>query len=79
MTSSYRPDDYYSDNMEDEYLTKVVVDTCARKFYLYSNEGTTREVDCDNVDEFMNVLELVRAVVDEDTLSYSEPLVKNAI
>ena len=55
MTSSYQPEDYYRDNEEDEYLTKVVVDTCA-KFYLYSNEGDTREVDCDNVDEFMNVL-----------------------
>ena len=74
MTSSYRPDDYYSDNMEDEYLTKVVVDTCARKFYLYSNEGTAREVDCDNVDEFMNVLELVRATCPEERLVYTDPL-----
>ena len=25
--------------MEEEYLTKCVVDTLQRKFYLYSNEG----------------------------------------
>jgi hypothetical protein len=79
MTSSYQPDDYYPDNEDDEYLTKVVVDTCSRKFYLYSNEGETREVDCDNVDEFMNVLELVRAVCDDEIVSYSEPLVKNQL
>jgi len=55
------------------------VDTCASKFYLYSNEGKTREVDCDNVDEFMNVLELVRAVCDDEIVSYSEPLVKSQL
>jgi hypothetical protein len=77
MTSSYQPEDYYRDSEEDEYLTKVVVDTCASKFYLYSNEGEKREVDCDNVDEFMNVLELVRAVCDDEIVSYSEPLVRS--
>lgn len=77
MTSSYQPEDYYRDSEEDEYLTKVVVDTCASKFYLYSNVGDTREVDCDNVDEFMNVLELVRAVCDDEIVSYSEPLVRS--
>jgi hypothetical protein len=79
MTSSHQPEDYYRDSEEDEYLTKVVVDTCASKFYLYSNEGKTREVDCDNVDEFMNVLELVRAVCDDEIVSYSEPLVKSQL
>ena len=79
MTSSYQPEDYYRDSEEDEYLTKVVVDTCASKFYLYSNEGETREVDCDNVDEFINVLELVRAVCDDEIVSYSEPLVKSQL
>ena len=79
MTSSYQPEDYYRDSEEEEYLTKVVVDTCARKFYLYSNEGETREVDCDNVEEFMNVLELVRGVCDEEIVSSAEPLVKNQL
>ena len=79
MTSSYQPEDYYSDSEDEEYLTKVVADTCGRKFYLYSNEGETREVDCDNVEEFMNVLELVRGVCDEEIVSYAEPLVKNQL
>ena len=77
--TTYNPEDYYRDDDNDEYLTKVVVDTCASKFYLYSNEGETRIVDCDNVDEFMNVLELVRAVCDEDIVSYTEPLVKSQL
>ena len=60
--------------MEEEYLMKCVVDTQKRTFYLYSNEGDKKEVVCNNVDEFMNVLELVRATCPEDRLVYTEPL-----
>lgn len=67
----------FQEEQEDEYLTRVVVDTCARKFYLYSNEGNDRVVDCDNMDEFINILELVRRVVNEDIIAYSGPLVSN--
>ena len=60
--------------MQDEYLSRCVVDPVKRTVYLYSNEGTEKEVVCDTVDEFMNVLEFVRATVDEETLSYANPL-----
>ena len=60
--------------MDEEYLMKSVVDTQARTFYLYSNEGDKKEVVCDNVEQFMNVLELVRATCPEDRLVYTEPL-----
>ena len=60
--------------MDDEYLTKCVVDTLKRTFYLYSNEGDTKEVVCNNTDEFMNVLELVRATCPEDRLVYTDPI-----
>lgn len=60
--------------MNNEYLTRCVVDPIKRTVYLYSSEGTEKQVTCDTVDEFMNVLEFVRATVDEDTLSYANPL-----
>lgn len=60
--------------MQDEYLTRCVVDPIKRTVYLYSSEGTEKEVTCDTVDEFMNVLEFVREVLDEDTLCYANPL-----
>jgi len=60
--------------MQDEYLTRCVVDPIKRTVYLYSNKGTEKEVVCETVDEFMNVLDFVRATVDEDTLSYANPL-----
>ena len=60
--------------MEEEYLTKCVVDTLKRTFYLYSSEGDKKLVVCETVDEFMNVLELVRATCPEERLVYTEPL-----
>lgn len=60
--------------MQDEYLSRCVVDPIKRTVYLYSNEGGEKEVVCDTVDEFMNVLEFVRATLDESVLSYANPL-----
>ena len=64
-----------SDN--DEYLTRVVIDTCARTFYMYSNEGDARIIMCDSIDEFMTVLELIRRVVDDNIIAYSDVVTKN--
>jgi hypothetical protein len=60
--------------MTDEYLTKCIVDPLSRTFYLYSNLGENKEVSCETMDQFMNVLEVVRSQVHEDCLSYSNPL-----
>jgi len=60
--------------MQDEYLTRCVVDPLKRTVYLYSNEGSEKQVSCETVDEFMNVLDFVREKVGEDTLTYANPL-----
>tara|TARA_B100000287_G_scaffold169564_1_gene159970 strand:+ start:2348 stop:2554 length:207 start_codon:yes stop_codon:yes gene_type:complete len=60
--------------MDDEYLMKCVVDPLKKTIYLYSNEGDTKEVVCDNVEQFMNVLELVRDTCPEGRLSYANPI-----
>jgi hypothetical protein len=60
--------------MKDEYLTKCVVDPVKRTVRLYSNEGGEKEVSCETVEEFMNVLTFVRETLDEDMLSYVNPL-----
>ena len=60
--------------MQDDYLTRCVVDPVKRKFYLYSEQGDEKVVDCETVDQFMSVLERCRAMLDEETLAYSSPL-----
>lgn len=57
----------------EEFLSRCVVDTLARKFYLYSSEGDERIVECETVDQFMSVLDVVRNQVDPDMLAYSNP------
>tara|TARA_Y100001963_G_scaffold107622_1_gene148824 strand:+ start:790 stop:1032 length:243 start_codon:yes stop_codon:yes gene_type:complete len=59
---------------DDEYLMKCVVDPTKKTFYLYSNEGDTKTVACDTTEQFMNVLELVRATCPEERLVYSDPI-----
>jgi len=60
---------------EEDFLSRVVVDTSCRKFYLYSDNGDEKIIDCDTIDEFMNVLEFCRSVLDDDVLAYAGPLV----
>jgi len=50
------------------------VDPLKKTVYLYSTEGSEKEMVCETVDQFMNVLDLVRATVDEKTLFYANPL-----
>ena len=61
-------------NMQDEFLTRCVVDPTKRTIYIYSSEGDTKEIVCDTVDQFMDVLEVIRNNCPEDALVYSEPL-----
>ena len=76
---THNPDDYTIDNEDDEYLTRVVIDVTARTFYLYSSEGDKRVVDDNSVDEFMTLLTVIRDVVDEDIIAYTDPLVKSEL
>jgi hypothetical protein len=61
--------------MQDEYLTRCVVDTNKRSFNLFSNLGDEKIVKCDNPEEFMSVLSFVReAIGDGGELVYAELL-----
>lgn len=60
--------------MQDEYLSRCVVDPIKRKVYLYSSEGAQKEVDCETTDEFMNVLNFIRETLSEDMIGYANPL-----
>ena len=60
--------------MDDEYLTRCVVDPLKRKLYLYSSEGDEKTVDCETMDQFMSVLRFVRDTAGDEGLSYVNPL-----
>ena len=60
--------------MDDAYLTRCVVDPLKRKLYLYSSEGDEKTVDCETMDQFMNMLQFVRDTCPENVLSYANQI-----
>ena len=69
----YNREDFLIDSEDDEYITSCVVDLMRRTFILHSNEGNTNTADCETTDEFMDVLEAIRAVLPEDIIKYVQP------
>lgn len=63
------------DSMEqEEYLSRCVVDPTRKVVYIYSSEGSEKQISCDTTDQFMNVLNVIRSSVDEEILAYVNPL-----
>ena len=62
------------DKMQDEFLTRCVVDITKRIFYIYSSDGDTKEIICDTIEQFIDILEVIRNNCPEDALVYAEPL-----
>jgi len=61
--------------MQDEYLTRCIVDPIKRTFKLISNLGEEKNVQCDTTEEFMNVLSFVRSTLDDrEELVYTNPM-----
>ena len=60
--------------MNDAYLTRCVVDPLKRKINMYSSEGDEKTVDCETVDQFINMLRFVRDTAGDEVLSYVNPL-----
>lgn len=60
---------------QDEFLSRVVIDPMRKSFYMYSDQGDEKVIECDNIDEFMNVLEYVNAVAPDEMIAYSDPII----
>ena len=58
--------------MNDASVVKTVVDICSRSFIIVSDEGRMQLVQCQSVDEFMDVLEVCHEFMDDDMLVYSD-------
>ena len=62
--------------MNDASVVKTIVDICSRSFKIVSDEGYIQLVQCESVQEFMDVLEVCQEFCDEDMLVYSEIITK---
>ena len=62
--------------MNDASVVKTIVDICSRSFKIVSDEGYVQLVQCESVNEFMDVLEVCQEFMDDDMLVYSEIITK---
>ena len=62
--------------MNDASVVKTIVDICSRSFKIVSDEGHIQLVQCESVQEFMDVLEVCHDFMDEDMLVFSEIITK---
>ena len=62
--------------MNDASVVKTIVDICSRSFKIVSDEGYIQLVQCETVQEFMDVLEVCQEFMDEDMPVYSEIITK---
>ena len=62
--------------MNDASVVKTIVDICSRSFKIVSDEGYVQLVQCETVQEFMDVLQVVNEFMDEDMLVFSEIITK---
>lgn len=72
-------DDFCS--QDSEYVTSVIIDINRRSFLLVSNEGVMQEIVCDNATQFMDIWEIVHAVLDIDSdikIIYVDPVVSDS-
>jgi len=55
-----------------EAVQGIVIDVCTRTFLLLSDQGSERLVECDTVDEFMNVLDVVTSNLNPEQIEYAD-------
>lgn len=56
----------------EEFVQGIVIDICTRSFLLLSDQGDQKFVECDTAEQFMNVLDVVTANLNEDQIEYAE-------
>lgn len=61
-------------NHMDEYLSKVIIDPMNWKISLYSDQGSEKIVDFDNMNTFLDLVRFVREEAKEDVIEYASPL-----
>ena len=62
--------------MNDASVVKTIIDICSRSFKIVSDQGHIQLVQCDTVQEFMDVLEVSQELCEDDMLIYSEIITK---
>ena len=58
---------------DEECVQDIIVDVCKKRITLISSEGETRFVKCENTDQFMAVMDVIRQHADPEIITYVDP------
>ena len=61
----------YSHEMDD-FIYEVVVDICSRTFILKSDKAENKIIVCEDIDEFMRVLEVCDKMLEPGMIVYAD-------
>ena len=59
-------------SVKEECVFGIVIDVCTRSFLIMSDHASMRMVECNTVDEFMRVLEVVTKNLNEEQIEYAD-------
>ena len=62
----------YVFSLMDDFVFEVVVDICSRTFKLKSDNGDNKIIACDDIDEFMRVLEVCDKMLEPEMIVYAD-------
>tara|TARA_E500000331_G_scaffold74192_2_gene69233 strand:- start:7890 stop:8099 length:210 start_codon:yes stop_codon:yes gene_type:complete len=57
----------------EETVQDIIVDVCKKRITLISSEGETRFVKCENTEQFMGVMDVIKDHADPEIITYVEP------
>jgi hypothetical protein len=56
--------------MDIECVESILVDICKKTIFLTSDEGSSKTVQCDTTEQFMNVMKVVTHNADPEMIKY---------
>lgn len=59
-------------NMNTETVMGIVIDMTSRTFLLFGTEGSIRTIECQTVNQFMDLFKLSKSILPEDKISYAD-------
>tara|TARA_B100001094_G_scaffold319161_1_gene363622 strand:+ start:3028 stop:3234 length:207 start_codon:yes stop_codon:yes gene_type:complete len=66
------------DNDPNESVESILINICKRTIILFSDLGDQKVVECDNIDQFMSVMEVIKDTADPEIITYIDPVTNKA-
>ena len=64
------------EDSDSDYLDYCVVDVSKRSFYMVSDSGEEKYLNVEDGETFIELLNFVRAILDDNEIRYADPLIK---